>query len=180
MIRRARFRGFGTFRARVFWSVIPIVLSLSVIYGLVDLRERQGLVEAEFMKRGEVMGANLADSSKLAVFAENGPLLESSIRGMLGDPDVAAVLEGKDGVFSAARPGTIVIDMSSISPVVTRQLYGRAQEAGVTLLDAPVSGGEVGAVNGTLSRSAPCRGTLRARDSALLPGTRRTRRRLMR
>ena len=89
---RVPFKGFTTFRSRVFWSVIPIVLSLSVIYGLLDLRERQGLVEEEFMKRGEVMGGNLADSSRLAVFAENRPLLESSIRGMVGDPDVASVL----------------------------------------------------------------------------------------
>ncbi|HEU5283604.1 MAG TPA: ATP-binding protein [Burkholderiales bacterium] len=86
------FRGFSTFRARVFWSVIPIVLSLSVLYGLIDLRERQGLVEEEFLKRGQAMGANLADSSRLAVFSENEPMLESSIRGVVGDPDVAYVL----------------------------------------------------------------------------------------
>jgi len=107
VIRPWQFRGFSTFRARVFWSVIPIVLSLSVLYGLIDLRERQGLVEEEFVKRGQAMGANLADSSRLAVFAENAPLLESSIRGIVGDPDVAYVLVyGEQGkvLVTGGRP----------------------------------------------------------------------------
>jgi 2-hydroxy-3-oxopropionate reductase len=66
-------------------------------------------------------------------------------------PDVEAVLEGNDGVFSAMRPGTILIDMSSIAPGVARRLAGRAQELGGAMLDAPVSGGDIGAINGTLS-----------------------------
>jgi len=71
---------------------------------------------------------------------------------MLPDgPDVAAVLEGPRGVFSAIQPGTILIDTSSIAPAVARQLAARAGERGATMLDAPVSGGEIGAVNGTLS-----------------------------
>src|SRR5690349_20062096 len=83
------FPGFTTFRARLFWSVIPIVLALALLYGVIDLRERQGLVEEEFLKRGQAMSANLSDTSKLAVFAENQPLLQSSIRAIVGDPDVA-------------------------------------------------------------------------------------------
>ena len=71
---------------------------------------------------------------------------------MLPDtPDVEDVLTGDDGVFSALQPGTIVIDSSSISPAVTRSLADTARAAGATLLDAPVSGGEIGAVAGTLS-----------------------------
>jgi 2-hydroxy-3-oxopropionate reductase len=71
---------------------------------------------------------------------------------MLPDsPDVEAVLEGRDGVFGAMQPGTIVIDMSSISPVVARRLAAAAREKGAAMLDAPVSGGEIGAVNATLS-----------------------------
>ena len=71
---------------------------------------------------------------------------------MLPDsPDVAAVLEGPDGVFSAMQRGTILIDTSSIAPAVARQLARRAAELGGTMLDAPVSGGEIGAINATLS-----------------------------
>src|SRR4051812_23209967 len=71
---------------------------------------------------------------------------------MLPDsPDVEQVLEGPDGVFGAVQPGTILIDSSSISPAVTRRLAAAAQARQATLLDAPVSGGEIGAVAGTLS-----------------------------
>jgi 2-hydroxy-3-oxopropionate reductase len=66
-------------------------------------------------------------------------------------PDVESVLEGPDGVFSAMQPGTIVIDMSSIAPGVARRLAGRAQALGGAMLDAPVSGGDIGAIQGTLS-----------------------------
>ena len=66
-------------------------------------------------------------------------------------PDVELVLAGPGGVFEGLQPGTILIDMSTISPVVTRRLAAQAAERGATLLDAPVSGGEIGAINGTLS-----------------------------
>jgi 2-hydroxy-3-oxopropionate reductase len=66
-------------------------------------------------------------------------------------PDVEAVLEGNDGVLQALQPGSIVIDMSSISPVATRRLAGAVAAKGGSMLDAPVSGGEIGAVNATLS-----------------------------
>ena len=66
-------------------------------------------------------------------------------------PDVEAVLEAPNGVFSALQPGTTIIDMSSIAPGVAKRLAARAKELGATMLDAPVSGGEIGAVNGTLS-----------------------------
>ncbi len=71
---------------------------------------------------------------------------------MLPDsPDVELVLAGKDGVFESARPGMLLIDMSTISPVVARRLATDAETRGVQMLDAPVSGGETGAINGTLS-----------------------------
>ena len=66
-------------------------------------------------------------------------------------PDVERVLDGPDGVFSTMQPGTIVIDMSSIAPGVARRLAARAQALGGAMLDAPVSGGEIGAIQGTLS-----------------------------
>jgi 2-hydroxy-3-oxopropionate reductase len=66
-------------------------------------------------------------------------------------PDVEQVLAGPGGVFEGVQAGSILIDMSTISPVVTRKLAAQAAERGATLLDAPVSGGEIGAINGTLS-----------------------------
>ncbi len=66
-------------------------------------------------------------------------------------PDVVAVAYGDDGIFSAAKPGTIVIDMSTISPSVTRDLATKASKQGLYWLDAPVSGGEKGAIEGTLT-----------------------------
>jgi len=71
---------------------------------------------------------------------------------MLPDsPDVASVLEGPNGVFSALQAGTLLIDHSSIAPAVARRLAARASTMGAEMLDAPVSGGEVGAVNASLS-----------------------------
>jgi 2-hydroxy-3-oxopropionate reductase len=71
---------------------------------------------------------------------------------MLPDtPDVVRVLTDERGVFQALRPGAVIIDMSTISPVVTRHLAEQARARGAQMLDAPVSGGEIGAVDGTLS-----------------------------
>ncbi len=66
-------------------------------------------------------------------------------------PDVEEVIFGEGGVASGAKEGLIVIDHSTISPVATKDFAARLKEQGVTLLDAPVSGGDVGARNGTLS-----------------------------
>ncbi len=71
---------------------------------------------------------------------------------MLPDsPDVELVVAGDKGVFAGAKAGTLLIDMSSISPVVARRLAKEAESKGITMLDAPVSGGEAGAINATLS-----------------------------
>jgi 2-hydroxy-3-oxopropionate reductase len=71
---------------------------------------------------------------------------------MLPDtPHVQEVLLGSEGVIEGAHAGLIVIDMSTISPIVTRTLADQMAECGITLLDAPVSGGDKGAIAGTLS-----------------------------
>lgn len=71
---------------------------------------------------------------------------------MLPDtPDVERVLTGPDGVLSALQPGTVVVDMSSISPAATERLAEAVAAKGGSMLDAPVSGGEIGAINATLS-----------------------------
>ena len=65
--------------------------------------------------------------------------------------DVERVLTGPDGVISGLQAGAIVIDMSSISPVATERLAAQVAAKGGSMLDAPVSGGEIGAVNAALS-----------------------------
>ncbi len=71
---------------------------------------------------------------------------------MLPDtPDVERVLTGPDGVLSAIQKDAIVIDMSSISPVATERLAKAVADKGASMLDAPVSGGEIGAINAALS-----------------------------
>jgi 3-hydroxyisobutyrate dehydrogenase len=66
-------------------------------------------------------------------------------------PDVQAVIEGKNGVLSAARAGMIVVDHSTISPKATREMSKALSVKGTAMLDAPVSGGDTGAKNATLS-----------------------------
>ena len=66
-------------------------------------------------------------------------------------PDVEQVIFGDNGIAAAKRRGQIVVDMSTISPVNTREMARRVAELGIDMLDAPVSGGEVGAVAGSLS-----------------------------
>jgi len=71
---------------------------------------------------------------------------------MLPDtPDVRQVVEGERGVLEGIRQGSLLIDMSTISPIATRELASRVEERGARMLDAPVSGGDVGAQQGTLS-----------------------------
>ena len=71
---------------------------------------------------------------------------------MLPDsPDVEQVYNGPEGVFTGARAGALLVDMSTISPVVARKLAAEAERRGCEMLDAPVSGGEAGAVGATLS-----------------------------
>lgn len=71
---------------------------------------------------------------------------------MLPDtPDVEQVVAGRDGVFDGGHPGMLIIDMSTISPIAVRKLAGEAEARGFDFLDAPVSGGEIGAKNATLS-----------------------------
>lgn len=66
-------------------------------------------------------------------------------------PDVEAVILGEEGLIHEAKPGTLVIDCSTISPQATRQMADQLAAKKVHLLDAPISGGSEGAANGTLS-----------------------------
>ena len=91
-------------------------------------------------------GAQAVASSKEV--AEKSEILIT----MLPDsPDVELVYTGEQGIFSGLKSGSLLIDMSSISPVVARKLAAEAEKLGYNMLDAPVSGGEAGAIGASLS-----------------------------
>ena len=91
-------------------------------------------------------GATAAENS--AQVARN---CEMVITMVTDSPDVELVAEGPDGIFSGASAGLIIADMSTISPAVTRRLATAASERGCSWLDAPVSGGQAGAIAGTMT-----------------------------
>lgn len=66
-------------------------------------------------------------------------------------PDVEQVALGKDGILEGARAGLVLVDMSTISPIVSQKIGKALETKGVKMLDAPVSGGEKGAIDGALS-----------------------------
>jgi 2-hydroxy-3-oxopropionate reductase len=96
----------------------------------------------ELVERGgrgaETIGEAARDADVVAVMVPDSP-------------DVQEVLAGEGGVFDNAKPGTLVIDFSSIRPDVTAELAKQAREKGLRILDAPVSGGQAGAEAATLS-----------------------------
>src|ERR1041384_7387629 len=67
------------------------------------------------------------------------------------DNDLREVMLGKDGVFAGARKGAIVVDHTTASAEIARELYGEAKNHGFDFVDAPVSGGQAGAENGVLT-----------------------------
>ncbi len=91
-------------------------------------------------------GAKKADSPKQ--LAEESPVLITIVS---DTPDVESVLLGENGVMEGIKPDSVVIDMSTISPQATQKIAACLREKGAHMLDAPVSGGEQGAINGTLS-----------------------------
>lgn len=103
-------------------------------------------------RRQEVTAAFLAAGARAADHPrEIAAACDVLITMLPGSAEVEEVLTGPGGAIEGAHEGLIVIDMSTISPVVTRALAARLAERGVRLLDAPVSGGDRGAIAGTLS-----------------------------
>jgi 3-hydroxyisobutyrate dehydrogenase len=92
------------------------------------------------------LGATLRASP--AEVAQNSDIVITCVS---DTPDVEQVILGDEGILKGARSGMLVIDMSTISPQATRELAQKLSEAGVAMLDAPVSGGSEGAAKGTLS-----------------------------
>ena len=91
-------------------------------------------------------GAGVAESSKEV--AENSDVI---ITMLPGPPQVEEVVAGEDGLLEAIKEGSLLVDMSTSSPVLARELARLARERDTGMLDAPVSGGDVGAIEGMLS-----------------------------
>jgi len=98
------------------------------------------------MKSLTDVGAKKASSPKAV--AENSDVVITIVT---DSPDVREVLLGESGAIHGAKKGDVFIDMSTISPIATREIAEELSESGVEMLDAPVSGGVIGANNGTLS-----------------------------
>ncbi len=114
------------------------------------------------LKAGYPVVAYNRTSSKTEELAEDGATTAASPREvaesasviitMVTDsPDVEEVVLGRNGVLEGIQSNAVLIDMSTISPSVTRDIAGRVEERGGRMLDAPVSGGSWGAIEGTLS-----------------------------
>ncbi|HET6293965.1 MAG TPA: 2-hydroxy-3-oxopropionate reductase [Kribbella sp.] len=125
--------------------------------GIMGLPMASNLVKAGF----DVVGYNRS-SAKLELLKASGGRGAASpaeaaaeadvVVTMLPDsPDVEAVMRGSSGVFAGAKAGALVIDASTIRPDVARQLAADGNDRGLRVLDAPVSGGERGAIDATLS-----------------------------
>lgn len=91
-------------------------------------------------------GAQAATSSKEA--AAFGEVIMTMLP---NSPEVKEVVLGKNGVLEGAKSGSILVDMSSIAPLASQEISAKAKEQGVIMLDAPVSGGEPKAIDGTLA-----------------------------
>ena len=92
-----------------------------------------------------------AGATACASAAEVGQHTEVIFTMVSDTPDVESVIFGEQGVIKNARSGSVIVDMSTISPTATKVFAERLAKQGIEMLDAPVSGGETGAINGTLS-----------------------------
>ncbi len=125
--------------------------------GIMGAPMAANLVAAGF----DVVGFNRSRAAVDALEARGGIAAASAaeaargadiVATMLPDsPDVVSVLSGEDGLIGTVPAGTLLIDFSTIRPDVALRLSSEAEAAGLMMLDAPVSGGEKGAIDGTLS-----------------------------
>lgn len=93
----------------------------------------------------------VAAGAQAATQPEIGEQCDVVLTMLPNSPQVKEVMLGEDGVAAHMRPGTVFIDMSSINPVASKEIAAVLAEKGIEMLDAPVSGGEPKAVDGTLS-----------------------------
>ncbi|MEA4954059.1 MAG: 2-hydroxy-3-oxopropionate reductase [Pseudoflavonifractor sp.] len=93
----------------------------------------------------------VAAGAKAATNTEIGETCDVVLTMVPNSPQVKAVMLGEDGVAAHMKPGAVFIDMSSINPVASKEIAAELAKRGVEMMDAPVSGGEPKAIDGTLS-----------------------------
>jgi 3-hydroxyisobutyrate dehydrogenase len=130
------FVGLGIMGAPMAEHLIKARFSLKV-YNRTDRPRVQQVVEA---------GGQRVDTPQAA--AEGSDVIITIVT---DTPDVESVILGAEGIIHSVKKGATVIDMSTISPRVTQEIAATLRDKGVDMLDAPVSGGDVGAQNATLS-----------------------------
>lgn len=108
----------------------------------VTVHNRTRSKEAELVQEGAIAASSPREAAEAS---------EVVITMVADSPDVQQVILGSGGVIEAAREGLTVIDMSTISPSVTREIAAELAKRGANMLDAPVSGGQWGAIQGTLA-----------------------------
>ncbi|THD41379.1 2-hydroxy-3-oxopropionate reductase [Pantoea sp. R102] len=106
------------------------------------VRDHNASNEAELVE----LGATVAKTPK-----ELAAQVDVVITMVPNSPQVKEVCLGENGIIEGAKPGLVVIDMSSIAPLASREVHDVLAEKGIRMLDAPVSGGEPKAIEGTLS-----------------------------
>ncbi len=99
-------------------------------------------------KMDELINAGAIGVKSPKEVAENSDIIITIVS---DTPDVENVILGEHGVIHGVKEGSVVIDMSTISPAVTKEIAVKLKEINVEMLDAPVSGGDTGAINGTLA-----------------------------
>ena len=129
--------------------------------GFIGLGIMGGPMASNLLRAGfDVVGFDLAPAALDRLVADGGTVAGSVARAAEADvvitmlpnhPQVEAVALGEGGVLDSAKPGALYIDMSSIRPETSRRLAEVGAERGLRVLDAPVSGGEKGAIDGVLS-----------------------------
>ena len=100
----------------------------------------------EIVAEMEGAGATYVPSSQAV-----GEATDIIITIVTADPEVREVILGDQGVLAGASEGDLIVDMSTISPLTIQGVAEEAAEKGVRVMDAPVSGGDIGAINGTLT-----------------------------
>ncbi|MBA5851126.1 NAD(P)-dependent oxidoreductase [Clostridium sp. cel8] len=132
------------------------------IIGFVGTGVMGNSMAANLMKGGFKLLVYNRTKSKAENLIENGAVWKDNIEDLsksadviisiVGYPkDVEEIYLGEHGIVNSARPGSIIIDMTTSKPSLAKKIYEKAKERGIYVLDAPVSGGDVGARDGVLS-----------------------------
>ena len=135
MIRRIGFIGLGLMGTPMTKNLLKAGYDLSVHD-----------INREALEEVVVLGAKEASSPKDVADSS-----EAIILSLPGDLEVEEVILGKGGILDGGRPGSVLVDMSTISPLTARRMAEVVQKQGIDMLDAPVSGGQEGAKEGSLT-----------------------------